>query len=144
MEVLASSSKPQSNMSRDNTLKDYISKAKIIIEDDKKLKKLIEDVLEKLKELSNDKKSTEKLNESLRLFIRMVNAYTSKEYTYVPWKTICLLVAGLIYFIYPIDLIPDFIPIAGIIDDVALIAWIYDSIREDIDNFLEWEKTKLK
>ena len=52
-------------MSRDNTLKDYISKAKIIIEDDKKLKKLIEDVLEKLKELSNDKKSTEKLNESL-------------------------------------------------------------------------------
>jgi len=75
-------------MSKDNTLKDYISKAKIIIEDDKKLKKLIEDVLEKLKELSNDKKSTEKLNESLRLFIRMVNAYTSKEYTYFPWKTI--------------------------------------------------------
>ena len=144
MEVLASSSRPQSNMSKDNTLKDYISKAKIIIEDDKKLKKLIEDVLDKLKELSNDKKSTEKLNESLRLFIRMVNAYTSKEYTYVPWKTICLLVAGLIYFIYPIDLIPGFIPIAGIIDDVALIAWIYDSIREDIDNFLEWEKTKLK
>ena len=74
MEVPASSSRPQSNMSKDNTLKDYISKAKIIIEDDKKLKKLIEDVLEKLKELSNDKKSTEKLNESLRLFIRMVNA----------------------------------------------------------------------
>ena len=72
MEVLASSSKPQSNMSRDNTLKDYISKAKIIIEDDKKLKKLIQDVLEKLKDLSNDKKSTEKLNDSLRLFVRIV------------------------------------------------------------------------
>ena len=131
-------------MSNENTLKDYISKAKIIIEDDKKLKKLIQDVLEKLKDLSNDKKSTERLNDSLRLLISIFNAYTSKEYTYVPWKTICLLVAGLVNFIYPIDLIPDFIPIAGIIDDVALIAWIYDSIREDIDNFLEWEKTKLK
>ncbi|MAS39182.1 MAG: hypothetical protein CMB84_04225, partial [Flammeovirgaceae bacterium] len=62
-------------MSKENSLKDYISKAKIIIEDDKKLKKLIEDVLKKLKDLSNDKKSTEKLNESLRLFIRIVNAY---------------------------------------------------------------------
>ena len=93
-----------------------------------------------MKKLSSDKKTTAKLNDSLRLFIRIINAYTSKEYTYVPWKTICLLVAGLIYFIYPIDLIPDFIPIAGIIDDVALIAWIYESIKEDIDNFLEWEK----
>jgi len=129
-------------MSKDNSLKDYLSKAKIIINDDKKLKKLIEDVLKKLKELSNNKKTSEKLNNYLRLFIRMINAYNSKEYTYVPWKTICLLVAGLIYFIYPIDLIPDFIPVAGIIDDVALMAWIYDSIKEDIDNFLEWEKSK--
>ena len=69
-------------MSNENTLKDYISKAKIIIEDDKKLKKLIQDVLEKLKDLSNDKKSTEKLNDSLRLFIRIVNAYTSKTIFY--------------------------------------------------------------
>ena len=70
-----------------------------------------------------------------------VNAYTSKEYTYVPWKTICLIVAGLIYFIYPVDLIPDFIPVSGLIDDIALIAWIYESIQDDIDNFLEWEKS---
>ena len=70
-----------------------------------------------------------------------INAYTSKEYTYVPWKTICLIVAGLIYFIYPVDLIPDFIPVSGLIDDIALIAWIYESIQDDIDNFLEWEKS---
>ena len=127
-------------MNKEKSLKNYLSKAKIIIKDDQKLKKLIDDVLKKLKKLSSDKKTTAKLNDSLRLFIRIINAYTSKEYTYVPWKTICLLVAGLIYFIYPIDLIPDFIPIAGIIDDVALIAWIYESIKEDIDNFLKWEK----
>ena len=45
------------------------------------------------------------------------------------------------YFIYPVDLIPDFIPISGIIDDVALIAWIYKSVDEDIQKFLEWEKS---
>ena len=127
-------------MNKEKSLKDYLSKAKIIINDDQKLKKLIDDVLKKLKKISSDKKINAKLNDSLRLFIRIINAYTSKEYPYVPWKTICLLVAGLIYFIYPIDLIPDFIPIAGIIDDVALIAWIYESIKEDIDNFLKWEK----
>ena len=128
-------------MSKESSIKEYISKAKKIINDDEKLKKLIEDVLKKLKEISSDKKTSAKLNDSLRLFIRIINAYTSKEYTYVPWKTICLIVAGLIYFIYPVDLIPDFIPVSGLIDDIVLIAWIYESIQEDIDNFLEWEKS---
>lgn len=128
-------------MSKESSIKEYISKAKKIINDDEKLKKLIEDVLKKLKEISSDKKTSAKLNDSLRLFIRIINAYTTKEYTYVPWKTICLIVAGLIYFIYPVDLIPDFIPVSGLIDDIALIAWIYESIQDDIDNFLEWEKS---
>jgi len=128
-------------MTKESSIKEYISKAKKIINDDEKLKKLIEDVLKKLKEISSDKKTSAKLNDSLRLFIRIINAYTSKEYTYVPWKTICLVVAGLIYFIYPVDLIPDFIPVSGLIDDIALIAWIYESIQDDIDNFLEWEKS---
>ena len=128
-------------MSKESSIKEYISKAKKIINDDEKLKKLIEDVLKKLKEISSDKKTSAKLNDSIRLFIRIINAYTSKEYTYVPWKTICLIVAGLIYFIYPVDLIPDFIPVSGLIDDVALIAWIYESIQDDIEKFLEWEKS---
>ena len=128
-------------MSKESSIKEYISKAKKIINDDEKLKKLIEDVLKKLKEISSDKKTSAKLNDSLRLFIRIINAYTSKEYTYFPWKTICLIVAGLIYFIYPVDLIPDLIPVSGLIDDIALIAWIYESIQDDIDNFLEWEKS---
>ena len=128
-------------MSKESSIKEYISKAKNIINDDEKLKKLIEDVIKKLQEISSDKKTSVKLNDSLRLFIRIINAYTSKEYTYVPWKTICLIVAGLIYFIYPVDLIPDFIPVSGLIDDVALIAWIYESIQDDIENFLEWEKS---
>ncbi len=128
-------------MSKESSIKEYISKAKKIINDDEKLKKLIEDVLKKLKEISSDKKTSARLNDSLRLFIRIINAYTSKEYTYVPWKTICLIVAGLIYFIYPVDLIPDFIPVSGLIDDVALIAWIYESIQDDIEKFLEWEKS---
>ena len=80
-------------MSKESSIKEYISKAKNIINDDEKLKKLIEDVLKKLKEISSDKKTSAKLNDSLRLFIRIINAYTSKEYTYVPWKTICLIVA---------------------------------------------------
>ena len=61
-------------MSKESSIKEYISKAKKIINDDEKLKKLIEDVLKKLKEISSDKKTSSKLNDSLRLFIRIINA----------------------------------------------------------------------
>ena len=94
-----------------------------------------------LNDLSKDKKSIKNFSEHISLFVRIVESYSSGKYTYVPWKSIALIVAGILYFIYPVDLIPDFIPISGIIDDVALIAWIYKSVDEDIQKFLEWEKS---
>ena len=48
-------------MSKESSIKEYISKAKKIINDDEKLKKLIEDVLKKLKEISSDNNFSQKL-----------------------------------------------------------------------------------
>jgi len=121
-------------------LNKYLVKAKSILKDKKKLESLIQKVLVKLKDLSKDKKSIKDFSEHISLFVRVIESYSSGKYTYVPWKSIALIVAGILYFTYPMDLIPDFIPVAGIIDDVALIAWIYKSVQEDIEKFLEWEK----
>jgi len=121
-------------------LNKYLVKAKSILKDKKKLESLIQKVLIKLKDLSKDKKSIKDFSEHISLFVRVIESYSSGKYTYVPWKSIALIVAGILYFTYPMDLIPDFIPVAGIIDDVALIAWIYKSVQEDIEKFLEWEK----
>lgn len=39
----------------------------------------------------------------------------------VPWYRKSIIVGALIYFITPIDLIPDFIPILGYLDDLGVI-----------------------
>jgi uncharacterized membrane protein YkvA (DUF1232 family) len=39
----------------------------------------------------------------------------------VPWYRKSVIVGALIYFITPIDLIPDFIPILGYLDDLGVI-----------------------
>jgi uncharacterized membrane protein YkvA (DUF1232 family) len=39
----------------------------------------------------------------------------------------------------PIDLIPDFIPVAGYIDDAAVIVFVPAQIKADLDNILQWE-----
>ena len=128
-------------MKNSEFLKNYLIKAKDILKDKKKLEALLEKVLIKLNDLSKDKKSIQEFSEHISLFVRIIESYSNGKYTYVPWKSIALIVAGILYFIYPVDLIPDFIPISGIIDDVALIAWIYKSVDGDIQKFLEWEKS---
>ena len=50
-----------------------------------------------------------------------------------------LSVAILLYFVSPIDLIPDFIPLIGGLDDVLLLGFLIKIIDKEIERFLTWE-----
>lgn len=43
------------------------------------------------------------------------------------------LVAAIAYFLSPIDLVPDFIPVIGYLDDLVLAAYALNSIINDVD-----------
>jgi uncharacterized membrane protein YkvA (DUF1232 family) len=77
--------------------------------------------------------------QDLATLLRLVRAYISKEYREVPWETIVLAIGAIAYFVSPVDLIPDFIPVAGYVDDAAVIAFVIASAANDLDNFREWE-----
>jgi uncharacterized membrane protein YkvA (DUF1232 family) len=84
------------------------------------------------------------LSEKITTLGRMVKAYASGEYRIIPWSTIIKIVAVLIYFISPIDVIPDFLPVVGLTDDLALVMWLFSSLKTDLENFIAWEKGELK
>lgn len=73
---------------------------------------------------------------------RLLRAYAQGEYRQIPWKSLLLIVAAILYFINPIDIIPDLLPLVGLTDDFAVLFLVYRSIGDDIDKFLEWEKSK--
>jgi len=73
---------------------------------------------------------------------RLVKAYVVGEYREVPWKSMLILVAAILYFVNPLDLIPDVIPVSGFADDFAVLVWVYNAMRMEIDKFLAWEKTR--
>lgn len=69
---------------------------------------------------------------------RLVLAYAKGEYRGIAIGNIALSVAALLYLISPIDLIPDFL-IGGLLDDFALLTWLYKTFGDEIERFLEWE-----
>jgi len=76
----------------------------------------------------------------LQSLCRLINAWLRGKYTVVPWRTIVLSIAGIIYFVNPLDLIPDLLPIVGFLDDAGVLAFVLHSIRKDLDRFLDWER----
>lgn len=74
----------------------------------------------------------------LALF-RLVAAWSSGAYRPLPWKSLVLALAGILYFLNPIDISPDVIPGIGFLDDAGMLALVVNSIRNDLRQYLEWE-----
>ncbi|HET6569056.1 MAG TPA: YkvA family protein [Rhodothermales bacterium] len=79
----------------------------------------------------------------LTLMLRLARAWARREYQAVPWKSLLYAVAAIIYFVNPVDLIPDALAGIGFIDDVAVITTVVGAIRKDLDAFRYWEQRRL-
>jgi len=80
--------------------------------------------------------------EPLTTSIRFLRAYARREYRKVPWRTVAALGAALLYLANPFDLLPDFIPLLGVIDDAAILAWALSAFAGDLARFREWEDAR--
>ncbi len=131
--------KREGNMGESSIENKYFKKAqrraKSVVGNKEKLAHLIERSKDKLTEVGNLK-----LIENAKIFIRMVKAYANGSYREVPLKSIVIVVAALLYFVMPLDLIADFIPVTGFVDDFAVILWVYRHLQVEIDAFVVWEK----
>ena len=64
---------------------------------------------------------TARVGSKIRFAKDVVALYKYMRDKSVPWYKKSVVVGALIYFITPIDLIPDFIPIFGYLDDLGVI-----------------------
>lgn len=74
------------------------------------------------------------------VMMSLVRSYVKKEYTEPPITTMISVVVALIYFLSPIDLIPDAIPGAGYIDDAVVVSGCLVLIRTDLEDYRIWRK----
>lgn len=111
------------------------------VKNPKKLNRLLDQAWKKTE---NRRGQLAEVWDSLQACLRLLRAWASGTYRQIPWDSLVAIAAAVIYFVMPLDLIPDFILSLGLIDDVALLSWILASVKTDVDRFIAWENTDSK
>lgn len=80
-----------------------------------------------------------KYAELAKVMYGMLKDYRKGVYTQVPWFTIATIAFAFLYILNPLDIIPDFIPGLGYIDDFAVLTFGLRFIESDLHNYLDWK-----
>jgi len=117
--------------------KKFEKKAKEYVKRPEKTDVLIKDATKK----ADDKKgSLTDIWDNLQLLFELVSAWRKGEYRKIPTASIVTIIASIIYFVSPIDLMPDFLVGLGIVDDAAVIGFVLKQITADLEKFKIWKE----
>lgn len=114
-------------------------RASNILKNKDKLNHLLRVSGDKLKDVNLKNIKNSSLVDRLMVFSRMIRSYVTGHYRGIKVTNLLLIVAAVVYFVTPLDLVPDFIPITGLIDDFTVVLWVYNKLQEEIDAYLAWE-----
>jgi uncharacterized membrane protein YkvA (DUF1232 family) len=115
--------------------------AEAYVSDPKRLRKLIEDAIGKINIIPRGP-----FGETwpyLLAMVRLVRDYQRAEYRDIAAAKLLIIIAAIIYFVSPFDVIPDWIPVLGHIDDAFVITLALKSVRADLDTFMAWETARI-
>jgi len=71
------------------------------------------------------------------LFSMLVDSFNGKYP--VPKKTVLVITFALLYLISPVDFSPDILPLIGLVDDVAVLAFAFSLIKDDLEKYRAWK-----
>jgi uncharacterized membrane protein YkvA (DUF1232 family) len=77
----------------------------------------------------------QKFVSDVTLLLAMVKDYYTGAYRDIPFKSVASIAFTLLYILNPLDLIPDFLPGIGQLDDAAVLALCLKMIRDDLEKY---------
>lgn len=124
-----------------NFFKKSQSRATVILGDKNKANKTIKDALGKA---VTNKGNLESVWSKLVLLFAVAKDYVNGDYTEIPKRSIIAIIGGLIYLLSPIDVIPDFVPVLGFIDDIFILNLVYKQVVKDLEKYQIWKDAQIK
>lgn len=81
----------------------------------------------------------QKLTNQANLALELIDDFRAGHYRDVRWRNLAIGAAALLYSVSPTDVIPDFIPGLGALDDAALLAIAMRLVQKDLERYCEFK-----
>src|SRR5690606_24664819 len=78
------------------------------------------------------------LKDDLRLLRSLCLAWFKGEYRQISSQALLMVVGALLYFIAPLDAVPDWLLGVGFLDDLAVLAWVMRTWKGELEAFAAW------
>lgn len=72
-----------------------------------------------------------------KIWCKVESLYEFMKDAEAPWGKKVVAIGALLYLISPIDAIPDFIPIVGLLDDVGVIGLAVITLKDELDKYMD-------
>jgi len=95
---------------------------------------------EEIKSKFENKGKLQRYVDDAQLLFNLLRDYANGNYKEVPFNVVAAIGGALLYVLSPLDLIPDFIPIVGYLDDAAVIAFCLNLIEKDLISYKVWKR----
>lgn len=76
---------------------------------------------------------------ALKLFLPMTRDVLRGSFRPIPWSAFGTMALALAYLVMPFDLIPDFLVLLGVVDDVLIVGWLLNRVDAQLADYRAWK-----
>lgn len=119
---------------------ELFERAKNVSREDEKV--VVEELPEKVAKVLDSVNQRLPIVKSLLGKVKTLYAMLRDKEFAMAWSSKTMVIAGLLYFISPIDLLPDYIPILGYIDDAFVMSVVMNAMASEIERYKAYMEQK--
>ncbi|WP_339119259.1 DUF1232 domain-containing protein [Halomonas sp. BMC6] len=83
--------------------------------------------------------AVKRIARALTLFLPMTRDVLKGDFRPIPWSAFGTMALALAYLVMPFDLIPDFLVLLGVVDDVLIVGWLLNRVDMHLADYRAWK-----
>ena len=115
----------------------YVRRAQALVDQPGRVQALLGRAVTKLARSGGDKFA--QLRAQVALAVELLRAWLAGDYRAISVQTVVVLLGGVLYFVVPMDVVPDFLLGWGFVDDAAVLSYVFHQLDSELSAFKQWQ-----